>query len=261
MLASGTVIYAAQHSYADLYKVLNDGGNIFGIVTRFDLYAYKFKPSWGANIISVIDGDVVEGLAGERSIEVIADYAVNRVKNSDTGVVNSAADVPTLSPVPILVGNMYGEENSVKSDVTPTAFKRLLSLPIGPPDFGLLRSANLTTVINGLGELAGRKGIERNILRVLALVVSKESIAAVYNAFFAEFMKISIVPALRAAIAPESITKEFINASRKNSGNSMELVHGGRGPYIWTYHSIVWQVGVGGGDRCVRKVGQKEGLV
>jgi hypothetical protein len=40
-----------QHSYPDLYFALRGGANNFGIVTRFDLYAYPQDLVWGGSLV------------------------------------------------------------------------------------------------------------------------------------------------------------------------------------------------------------------
>lgn len=40
-MANGTIIDVAYNSSGDLYYALRGGGNNFGLVTRFDLYAYQ----------------------------------------------------------------------------------------------------------------------------------------------------------------------------------------------------------------------------
>jgi hypothetical protein len=51
VLSSGKIVNANATSHSDLFAALKGGQNNFGIVTRFDLQAYKAGPIWGGRIM------------------------------------------------------------------------------------------------------------------------------------------------------------------------------------------------------------------
>ena len=54
VLANGTIINVSQKTYPDLYFALRGGGNNFGIVTRFDLEAYRYGLLWGGTNVFLL---------------------------------------------------------------------------------------------------------------------------------------------------------------------------------------------------------------
>lgn len=48
--ATGDIIYVTKDTYPDLFKALKGGGSNFGIVTRFDMTAFKAPKLWGGAV-------------------------------------------------------------------------------------------------------------------------------------------------------------------------------------------------------------------
>ena len=58
---------ANQQTHPDLYYALRGGGNNFGVVTRFDLEAYRHGPLWsGTTVFNVEDLEEIKASAGVR---------------------------------------------------------------------------------------------------------------------------------------------------------------------------------------------------
>lgn len=51
VLASGEIVDANADDHPDLFQALKGGSNNFGVVTRFDLYAFEQGPLWGGIIL------------------------------------------------------------------------------------------------------------------------------------------------------------------------------------------------------------------
>lgn len=55
VLANGSVVNASQATHPDLYFALRGGGNNFGVVTRFDLNAYRYDSLWGGTTVFTLE--------------------------------------------------------------------------------------------------------------------------------------------------------------------------------------------------------------
>lgn len=55
VLPNGTIANVNQVTHPDLYFALRGGGNNFGIVTRFDLEAYRYGLLWGGTIAVTLE--------------------------------------------------------------------------------------------------------------------------------------------------------------------------------------------------------------
>lgn len=55
VLANGTIVNVSKTTHPDLYFALRGGGNNFGIVTRFDLDAYRYGLLWGGTNVMVLE--------------------------------------------------------------------------------------------------------------------------------------------------------------------------------------------------------------
>jgi hypothetical protein len=55
VLANGTIVHASPTTHPDLYFALRGGGNNFGIVTRFDLEAYRYGSLWGGMMVFLLE--------------------------------------------------------------------------------------------------------------------------------------------------------------------------------------------------------------
>jgi FAD/FMN-containing dehydrogenase len=74
VLASGKVVNANARSNMDLWRALRGGSNNFGVVTRFDLRAFKQGNFWGGSIL-------YPDSAAPSMLKAFAD--LNRDKNFD----------------------------------------------------------------------------------------------------------------------------------------------------------------------------------
>ncbi|KAI7477275.1 hypothetical protein KC351_g8942 [Hortaea werneckii] len=51
VLGNGEIVHANNQDRSDLFQVLKDGGNNFGIVTAMDLKTFEGGPLWGGNVV------------------------------------------------------------------------------------------------------------------------------------------------------------------------------------------------------------------
>ncbi|KAI5918896.1 FAD-binding domain-containing protein [Camillea tinctor] len=51
VLADGRIVTASSDENADLFEALKGGGSNFGIVTRFDIAAFRTSPIWGVSMV------------------------------------------------------------------------------------------------------------------------------------------------------------------------------------------------------------------
>lgn len=141
MLADGTIANANAHLNADLFQALKGGSNNFGIVTRFDLVAFKQGNIWGG--VAVYPSSTTS-----QQLEAFVNFGNNIVKNPYGSIISiygysSANDG-------ISVTNAY---EYTKPEANAPPFDEFLKIPNKTVD--TLRITNLTDLTAELEQAYG----------------------------------------------------------------------------------------------------------
>ncbi|KAF5505349.1 Bifunctional solanapyrone synthase [Colletotrichum siamense] len=212
VLASGLVIEAtATNAYSDLYWALKGGGNSFAIVTRFDLKTVKSPKVW-VGISQYAQNDSAKYL----------DAVYNFGKHGSAD--GKAAIIPTILTYPSYNITAYAAARFYDSETAPvTAFENFTSPILAP--------VADSYALQPLAEF-----------RVLSLVVNREAVDLVHDAFIAAATsKLSSIVGLSASITFQPITKEFIEQGISRGGPNPQGVDPAKAPYFWVVENLSWQ--------------------
>ncbi|KAK6220275.1 FAD binding domain-containing protein [Colletotrichum tabaci] len=227
VLASGIVVEAtAANAYADLFWALKGGGNSFAIVTRFDLKTVKSSKVW-VGISQYAQTDSAKYLD--------AVYNFGKYGSAD----GKAAIIPTILTYPSYNITAYAAARFYDSEIQPaTAFENFTSPVLAPvaDSYALQPLAEYISAVDALQPTGLRQEF-----RVLSLVVDRDAIDYVHDAFLAATgSKLTGIAGLSASITFQPITKEFIQQGVAKGGNP-QGVDPARAPYFWVVENLTWQ--------------------
>ncbi|KAI5796519.1 hypothetical protein EDC01DRAFT_41991 [Geopyxis carbonaria] len=206
VLASGEVVYASEHSHADLYRALRGGSSNFGIVTRFDLDTHAVSNTWGGFAYAPSNATV---------FSQVADYvATGATEDLHSGAV--AATVLTQDGTALVVATLWDAVPPADGS-TPPVFKDLTALP---GKFGAMTMGDIVTGSSAGGAL---KGLMRNSFITGTLRLSRPAVLAIQDIFEAEVAALASIDGALATVAFQPITLAQLAASRRRGGNVLGL--------------------------------------
>ncbi|GKT59420.1 FAD binding domain-containing protein [Colletotrichum tofieldiae] len=227
VLSSGIVVEAtATNAYSDLFWALKGGGNSLAIVTRFDLKTVKSPKVW-VGISQYAQTDSAKYLD--------AVYNFGKYGSAD----GKAAIIPTILTYPSYNITAYAAARFYDSEAdSATAFENFTSPILAPVDdsYALQPLAEYVSAVDALQPTGLRQEF-----RVLSLVVDRESVDYVHDAFLAATSsKLTGIVGLSASITFQPITKEFIQQGIAKGGNP-QGVDPAKAPYFWIVENVTWQ--------------------
>lgn len=140
VLASGKLINANPEENADLFKALKGGSNNFGIVTRFDMYAFEGGNLWGGVV-------TYEPSTARDQISAFVNFADNVRADPDASTILIWQFSSETGESIIL--NAY---DYTKPVVKPPAFKEFMEIPSTSSS---MRITNMTDLTWELEQAAG----------------------------------------------------------------------------------------------------------
>ncbi|TQN64703.1 Bifunctional solanapyrone synthase [Colletotrichum shisoi] len=227
VLASGIVVEAtATNAYADLFWALKGGGNSFAIVTRFDLKTVKSSKVW-VGISQYAQTDSAKYLD--------AVYNFGKYGSAD----GKAAIIPTILTYPSYNITAYAAARFYDPETQPaTAFENFTAPVLAPAadSYALQPLAEYISAVDALQPTGLRQEF-----RVLSLVVDRDAIDYVHDAFLAATgSELTGIAGLSASVTFQPITKEFIQQGVAKGGNP-QGVDPARAPYFWVVENLTWQ--------------------
>lgn len=130
MLASGRIVNANAKENPDLFQALKGGSNNFGIVTRFDLVAFKQGNIWGG--VAVYPSNTTS-----QQLQAFVNFENNIVKDPYGSLIlfwQYFSAVDTVSVIDIF--------DYTKPEANPPPFSEFMKIPYKGAD--TLRITNLT---------------------------------------------------------------------------------------------------------------------
>ncbi|KAI1639660.1 FAD-binding domain-containing protein [Biscogniauxia mediterranea] len=127
VLADGRIVTASSAENADLFEALKGGGGNFGIVTRFNMMAFRTSPIWSASLVHPESVGQVHLSALRKWIDNVKNYQDSSVfvfwsyrpALKQTVVITSLADVSGTASPPIF-NDFLAILGAVSSTVTTT---------------------------------------------------------------------------------------------------------------------------------------------
>ncbi|WYZ45126.1 hypothetical protein EsH8_VIII_000442 [Colletotrichum jinshuiense] len=227
VLSSGIIVEAtATNAYSDLFWALKGGGNSFAIVTRFDLKTVKSPKVWVG---------ISQYAQSDSSKYLDAVYNFGKYGSAD----GKAAIIPTILTYPSYNITAYAAARFYDSETeSATAFENFTSPALAPvaESYALQPLAEYVSAVDALQPTGLRQEF-----RVLSLVVDRDAVDYVHDAFIAAATsKLSGVVGLSASVTFQPITKEFIQQGIAKGGNP-QGVDPAKAPYFWVVENLSWQ--------------------
>ncbi|GKT47367.1 bifunctional solanapyrone synthase [Colletotrichum spaethianum] len=234
VLSSGIVVEAtATNAYSDLFWALKGGGNSFAIVTRFDLKTVKSPKVWVG---------ISQYAQNYSAAYLDAVYNFGKYGSADS----KAAIIPTILTYPSYNITAYAAARFYDSETdSATAFENFTSPVLTPvaDSYAAQPLAEYISAVDALQPTGLRQ--ERvtfpHTFRVMSLVVDREAVDYVHNAFLAATSsKLTGIVGLSASITFQPVTKEFIQQGIAKGGNP-QGVDPAKAPYFWIVENLTWQ--------------------
>ncbi|KAK2034488.1 FAD binding domain-containing protein [Colletotrichum zoysiae] len=227
VLSSGAIVEAtATNAYSDLFWALKGGGNSFAIVTRFDLKTVRSPRVW-VGISQYAQPDSTKYLD--------AVYNFGKYGSAD----GKAAIIPTILTYPSYNITAYAAARFYDSETnSATAFENFTSPVLAPVDdsYALQSLAGYVSAVDALQPTGLRQEF-----RVLSLIVDRDAVKYVHDAFLAATAsKLTGIAGLSASITFQPITKDFIQQGIAQGGNP-QGVDPSKAPYFWIVENLTWQ--------------------
>jgi FAD/FMN-containing dehydrogenase len=131
VLANGDVINANADSHSDLWTALKGGSGNFGIVTRFDMYAFPAHDIWGG-IRAATRSE------GDQLAQTMVDFTNDNKKNPEDAYIINYTFGP--SGTDVLVAHVIVDTNGVAN---ASAFKEIQKVPVIMDDVKQRSMANM----------------------------------------------------------------------------------------------------------------------
>ncbi|KAK2059102.1 FAD binding domain-containing protein [Colletotrichum caudatum] len=228
VLSSGAIVEAtATNAYSDLFWALKGGGNSFAIVTRFNLKTVRSPRVW-VGISQYAQPD------SAKYLDAVYNFGI-KYGSAD----GRAAIIPTILIYPSYNITAYAAARFYDSEtISATVFENFTSTVLAPVDdsSALQSLAGYVSAVDALQPTGLRQAF-----RVLSLIVDRDAVKYVHDAFLAAAAsKLAGIAGLSASITFQPITKEFIQQGIAQGGNP-QGVDPSKAPYFWIVENLTWQ--------------------
>jgi hypothetical protein len=206
VLASGQVVNANVMSHSDLWQALKGGSNNFGIVTRFDIRAFKQGKMWGGILAQDIS---------TRHAQFKASEAFGQSKTYDpyAALIHSYG-YTTQTKSRTIVNNL----EYTKAEEYPAVFKPFTELP---PLSSTMRISNLSDFAIEMD--ASTPNGRRQIFVTNTFSTSAALMEECFNIGDETVQAINTIVNLTYAISFQPIPQTIISKATANGGNSLGL--------------------------------------
>lgn len=148
VLGNGTVVQANNQTNSDLFTALKGSSNNLGLVTRFDIVAFKQGDLWGG----VANYDIK---TARKQLEAFVKFTDNVAKRPYGSLIFvwtylKATNSVSISNLYEYTGDVTGLNLSATKFPSPEFDEFAPASPIGPPTTSTLRTANLSSLTGEL---------------------------------------------------------------------------------------------------------------
>jgi hypothetical protein len=210
-----------QNSYPDLYFALRGGGNNFGIVTRFDLYAYPQGLMWGGSLLYNIT-------QSSAILQAYVDFGHNAPSDPNAALIVAyayaqgqffvAADLEYALPNP-----------------NPPIFSEFLSPPRLSNTLTVQSLTNITLEFN----VSNPSGL-RETYWAAAFKLDLSLATYIANEFMSEIEPIENAAGILPACVLQVITTDQLSHMTKNGGNALGISTAD-GPLMLLNLAFMWE--------------------
>ncbi|KAK2589741.1 hypothetical protein QQS21_012580 [Conoideocrella luteorostrata] len=231
VLSSGEIVNASATTNADLYWALRgSGGSNWGIVTRFDLMAFRQGDLWTRSVM--YNGKV----ANETLLPIIKGLAMNGLKNDPGAHTYFVQTYDQASQSWLFLASLF-HDTPPKTNTTPAVFEEFNIVP------GPVRNTTLVANVSAISRLIDEPvGIRATWWDTTVAVTSVElfkEIDAMYTDWVSGLMTAVGAKQLAPFLVYQPITDNILKEMQKNGGNCLGL-YPQDGPLMMIQVSARW---------------------
>ncbi|KAF7956497.1 hypothetical protein EAE96_003835 [Botrytis aclada] len=205
VLANGSIVNASPTSHPDLYQALRGGsGTNFGIVTRFDAFAFEQGLLWG--------GSRFYSLASNASLsDVYSQFIVDAPTDKDAHLYIGCGYVPSLGGFVTLSGPVYA-----KPVANATIFNALNNIVSLGDMTGVASMVELSVQLNQTAFL-------REAWKTVTFKNNATLFKRIHGIFVEETNRVVDVPGIMPFMALQPLSLNIIEQMQKRGGNVLGL--------------------------------------
>lgn len=220
MTASGAILQVNAQSYPDLYFALRGGGNNFGIVTRFDFYAYPQALMWGGSLLY----NITESSA---ILNAFVNFGYNVSSDPDAALILAYAYSQGQFFVVVDLEHALPKPN-------PPIFSEFLSAPHLFDTLAVQSLSNITLEFN-----ASNPGGLRETYWVAAFKLDLSLVTDIVDEFMIETKPVENAAGIVPACVLQIITTDQLSHMTKNGGNALGISVAD-GPLVLLNLAFMW---------------------